>query len=169
GESLIVRQTGRLRSLVQSLPSPATQYPALLLLIESPGGRLLTATKPYTSASPGSIHLSLDPDTISEDNPVLIASAFPLHSRRRSTLRRTYKCCLTIGQHDLPGAVPNSASLIYSELLFALTNVFCFVYYHASDLNNIIQYLASWVEARKPSAVQCIPPEIVIIIIKEGV
>ncbi|KAK3935780.1 patatin-like phospholipase-like protein [Diplogelasinospora grovesii] len=150
-----------MNNIIESLPSLTTQYPALLLLVKSPGGRLLTANEPYTSASPGSIHLSLNPDTISEDNPVLIASAFPLHSRRRSTLRRTYKCYLTI-------AMPSSTSLIYSELLFALTNVFCFVYHHASDLNNIVQYLASWVEARKPSAVQCIPPEIVIIITKEG-
>src|SRR5439155_35749 len=112
-----IRQSWRLRNLVNSLPSPSSQRPTLLLLFESQTSRLLTANEPCTSASAGSIHLCLDLDTVSKNNPVLVASAFSINSRRRVTLRRKSKCCSTVKEHLLPKPAASSEGHLYSHLL----------------------------------------------------
>lgn len=169
GASSVVQQTGRLRSLVRTLPSPSSQRPALVLLLESQNGRILTANESCTSVTPGSIHLCLDSETLSLDNPVFVASAFPSRSRRRIIHPKGRKCCSIIRQHTLSGPPDMFESLIYSRLLFPFVDLFCFVYHDTSDLESIRQSLNGLVEARKPPAIQCILPEILIILTKEGV
>ncbi|KAK3938223.1 patatin-like phospholipase-like protein [Diplogelasinospora grovesii] len=170
GSSSLVRQTGRLRSLVRSLPSPSTQTPTLVLLLESRNGRILTADEPCTSAtSPGTIHLCLDSETLSQNNPVLVASSFPVQSRRRIALRKGYKCCSTLRRHTLSGSPDNTESLIHSQVLLPFVDVFCFIYHDTSDLDYIVYCLNGWVEARKSSAIQCVLPEMLILLTEEGV
>ncbi len=168
GTSSVVRQTGRLRSLICSLPDPSNQYPTLQLLVEAQDRRILTAAEPCTSANPGSVHLCLDSDTLSENNPAIIASAFPIHPRRQTVLRKGFKCCSTIGQHTIHGSPANSQALLYSQLLFPFVDVFCFTYHDVSDLDNIVEHLVTWTEIRKQLSSRCTLPEISIILTKEG-
>ncbi|KAM7210074.1 patatin-like phospholipase-like protein [Rhypophila decipiens] len=169
GESSIVQQTGRYRSLVRILPFPSSQRPALVLLLESRNGRILTANEPCTSAAPGSAHLSLDSETVLQDNPVFVVSAFPVRPKRRSVSHKERKCCSIIGQHVLSEPPGASESLIYSRLLFPLVDVYCFVYHDTSDLENIQQSLYGVVQGRKASAIRCVLPEILIVLTKEGI
>ena len=168
GTSSLVRQTSRLWSLVHSLPSPASQQPSLILLFESRTGRTLTVNEPCTSATPGTVHLRLDSETVSQDNPVLVASAFPVRPKRRIIPRKGRRCCSTVAQHTLPGPPDESESLIYSRLLYPFVDLFCFVYHDGSDVENIVQNIKGCVQARKMSTVQGVLPEILIIIAREG-
>lgn len=165
--STTVTQTGRFRSLVNSLQSPRSQYPSLIFFIESQSRRILTASQPCTSASPGRIHLSLEPDTVSEEYPTLVASAFSISSTRRSMLRRKSKCCSVINQQLLDMPAARSESLIFSRIWFPFVDVFCFVYHSDSDLENIINKMLSLVETQKKSSFDYIMPEIIIVITRE--
>ncbi|KAB5514941.1 patatin-like phospholipase-like protein [Coniochaeta sp. 2T2.1] len=169
GPSLVVRQTGRLRSLVQSLPSPSSQHPAVVLLLESQNERTITANEPCTSANPGSVHLRLDFDTASLKHPLFVASAFPVHSKRRIALHKGYNCCSTVGQFTLPGPRVSMQTLLYSRFLIPFVDVFCFVYHAPPDLENIAQNLLGWVKTLDQSRAPYVPPEIMIIIATEAV
>lgn len=169
GTSLVIRQTGRLRSLVQALPSPSSQHPAVVLLLESQNGRILTANEPCTSANPGSIHLHLESNTASRKHPLFIASAFPVHSQRPATLRKGYKCCSTVGEFTHSGPRVSMETILYSQYLIPFVDVFCFVYHDPPDLENIAQNILGWAKSLNKLRTPCVPPEIMIFIANEAV
>jgi hypothetical protein len=166
-QTTLARQSGRLRSIVRSLPSPSLQYPSMVLFLESRNKRILTDDHPCKTI-PGTVQLCLDSYTKSSINPILIGNAFPLAYKNKRSCQRIYNCCSTVNQQYINESALKFENRIYSQILYPFVDVFCFIYSVPSDLNEILQYLTSWAECLKSSATNCVSPEILVFFVNKN-
>lgn len=152
GEAALL-ESDRLQTLIKHIPHPNVQQPSLILLIgnteKSVALRALFGLKRarrFTiKRNPGEVHLHLDPSSVFNGRPILLADgdvpnyisgrrnakADKCHETRRLPLRRS----------------GNTAAVdIYTHLLFPFTNVFCFFSADVGGFRQIARHLATWLE-----------------------
>lgn len=139
-ESCVIRQTYRLRTLIQSLPAPSDQTPTLALFFESP-------ERTYFPASQASgVHLRLDPQTERGQHPLLVASTQSLLSHRPSRINASHEC--GDGSIVQERVFPRSESLsVLPRLLLPFVDVVCFACVNMSDLRVVEAHVNQWILA----------------------
>ena len=165
GASSVARQTGRLRSLVRSLPSPSSQTPGVCLFTEPAGATVWKSWGVCTTAAPGTIHAHLDPQTATLQNPLFVATAFPVRPGRRVDLHKGYRCCSTIGQHALEESLTATDELVRTRLLFPFVDIFGFVCRDSSDVEDIAQTLSVLDTVRRTLPADCVLPEVIVALV----
>ncbi|KAH7132983.1 hypothetical protein EDB81DRAFT_888099 [Dactylonectria macrodidyma] len=133
-ERLLVRQSGRLKALVDQLPHPDTQTPSFVLTFTCGPLRQQRGTRKRSAAAACStVHLDLEPHSVASPNPVFLATSFlsrtnatrpPTHGSHRLTPPR--RCCSIISETSIslePHVARANAQL---QILFPYIDVICF-------------------------------------------
>ncbi|OQU97158.1 hypothetical protein CLAIMM_03134 [Cladophialophora immunda] len=155
----------RLQTLIDEIPSPDLQQPSLLVFIGHTAKlsalRLLGVDKKRQKSAGrrkrgGGVHLQQGNPDVFHDVPVLLAdgdlpyralkkmSSAQCHETRQLMLPR-----IRGGVRDL--ALEDAADHLYSRLLGAFADVFCFFSTDVGGFGPVVRRLASWLENGKPT------------------
>ncbi|KAJ4514501.1 hypothetical protein HRR83_002587 [Exophiala dermatitidis] len=155
----------RLQTLIDEFPSPDLQQPSLLVFIghtaklsalRSLGGEENRPKSAGRRKRGGGVHLQRGNRDVFRDVPVLLAdgdlpyrdlkkrSSAQCHETRQLMLPR-----IRAGVRDL--ALEDAADHLYSRLLGAFADVFCFFSTDVGGFGPVVRRLASWLEHGKPS------------------
>ncbi|KAH6984112.1 hypothetical protein EDB80DRAFT_625131 [Ilyonectria destructans] len=146
-DRLLVRQSGRLKALVDQLPHPETQTPSLVFTFTCRGG----ARKRSAAAACSTVHLDLEPHSVASPNPVFLATSFlsrtnatrlPTHGSDRLTPPR--RCCSIMSETSIslePRLGPANAHL---QILFPYIDVICFPCSSRQCLALLLEQFACW-------------------------
>ncbi|KAL6402820.1 patatin-like phospholipase [Ilyonectria robusta] len=131
-DCLLVRQSGRLKALVNLLPHPETQTPSLVLTY-GPLRQQRGTRKRSLAAACSTVHLDIEPETVASPNPVLLATSFlsptsatrfPTHDPPRVTPPR--RCCSIKSETSISLEPRLALADTHLEILFPYIDVICF-------------------------------------------
>jgi hypothetical protein len=162
---VVLSISDRLQTLINDTPSPDLQQPSLLVFIghtaklsalRSLGVDENRKKSAGRQKRGGGVHLQLGNPDVFQDVPVLLAdgdlpyrdlkkrSSAQCHEARQLTLPR-----IRGGVRDL--ALEDAADHLYSRLLGAFADVFCFFSTDIGGFGPVVRRLASWLENGKPT------------------
>lgn len=162
---VILYISDRLQTLIDEIPSPDLRQPSLLVFIGHTAKlsalRVLGAEKHRQKSTGrrkrgGGVHLQRGNPDVFHDVPVLLAdgdlpyrdlkkmSSAECHETRQLMLPR-----IRGGVRDL--AIEDAADHLYSRLLGAFADVFCFFSTDVGGFGPVVRRLASWLENGKPT------------------
>jgi len=166
GNETSLFESDKLQTLTYHLQDPDTQQPSLLVLIGNTSKSsvlrelfgIKKAWKFRSNRYAGEIHLHLDPSTVFNSRPILIADGdLPEEDLRRKGLL-TQKCHETT-RRTCPKSAESCNTLdgttdsIYSRLLLPFADVFCFFSADLGGFRQIARHLAKWLEKGQPSTI----------------
>lgn len=154
----IIRQTSRLRKIVQSLPSPSCQFPGFILLFESPETSCLSGRDGST------VHLRLESESAYHRQPMLIASSQSFLSHGTGTKVYGYTQCNTIQQTAFPRQ-ESTKNLV--ALYQPFVDVLCFMCINLSDTRDIQAHIDQWCR-NLMDATNEVPMPVVMILLAEN-
>ncbi|KAF1948543.1 patatin-like phospholipase-like protein [Byssothecium circinans] len=149
--------TDRLQKIANHISNPDTVSPSLFVLIggtaKSVALRQLFGIKRSrrftTKRSTGEVHLHIDPLSLSNGRPALIAEGALLMKTPKG--RIPSEKCHEITRRTIRGAGesvdPNRiATAIYSKLLFPFADIFCFFSDDLGGFKQVARHLAAWLD-----------------------
>ncbi|PVH90608.1 FabD/lysophospholipase-like protein [Periconia macrospinosa] len=153
GEAALL-ESDRLQTLVNHIPHPNVQQPSLFLLIGNTEKSIalralfgLKRARKFTiKRNPGEVHLHLDPSSVFNGRPILLADGDVPNYISGGENAKTDKCHETI-RRSLRRSGNTAAVDIYTHLLFPFTDVFCFFSADIGGFRQIARHLATWLES----------------------
>jgi hypothetical protein len=166
GDETSLLESDKLQTLTHHLQDPDTQQPSLFVLIgntsKSSALRELfgikKAWKFRSNRYAGEIHLHLDPSSIFNSRPILIADGDLPQQGLRIKGPSTHKCHETTRRScpkpaDSCNTLDGTTDSIYSRLLLPFADVICFFSADLGGFRQIAQHLAKWLEKGQPSTI----------------
>lgn len=150
----VLQYGNRLNNITRSLPHPVKQHPSIVLFVgKQSKARALRAIYPgngiSNSRNYGIAKICVDPATINDDHPVLIADSCPEYTQ---TNLRGKHACHEISNH--PVAWPDNenrpptqqavGNYIYARMLSLFIDVLCIFAQDCGGLDGVAERLASW-------------------------
>jgi hypothetical protein len=154
GEAALL-ESDRLQNLLNDIPHPDAQQPSLFVLIGNTEKSIalralfgLKRARRFTiKRNSGEVHLHLDPASVFNGRPILLADGDVPKHRRKANDAKTEKCHEII-RRPLRRSLTeeNIPDSIYTHLLFPFTDVFCFFSADLGGFRQIARHLAMWLE-----------------------
>jgi hypothetical protein len=171
-----VHYSGRLYNLQKSLPRPSEQYPSLLFFIgRSSKLAALRSMYPESRLSTyrhhGIANICVDPATLEDRYPALIADSYPNGPAQVSPSAAEEKCHETTSQQvdwpivkDGPPDLQEKIDLVNARLLSLFIDVLCIFADDCGGLAGIVTKLASWAALGSASSLpRPVRPRVVVV------
>ena len=170
----VLHYGNRLQNVTDSLPNPVQQCPSLILFVgKQSKARALRDIFPGNSISScrssGIANICVDPTTVDNDYPTLIADSDP--ERTQSSLRGKDVCHETIthavawsDEEDGPLTQQGLVDHVHARLLSLFTHVLCIFAQDCGGLDRVAEQLATWTALGSASSLPgSVHPRLVIV------
>ncbi|KAH7120075.1 hypothetical protein B0J13DRAFT_532358 [Dactylonectria estremocensis] len=151
-DRLLVRQSGRLKALVDQLPHPEIQTPSLVLTFTCRSLQQQRGTRKGSAAAAcSSVHLDLDPHSVASPNPVFLATSFlsrtnatrlPTHASHGLTPPR--RCCSIMSETSISLEPHLARANAHLQIPFPYIDVICFLCSSGQCLALLREQFACW-------------------------
>jgi hypothetical protein len=149
----VLQYGNRLDNIANSIPRPAKQWPSLILFLgKQSKAKALRAMFPGNGVSscrrPGLANVCVDPATVSDDHPFLIADWCPeqtlANQRDSGACHEAITHPVAWSDDDGPPTQHDVTDHIQMRLLSLFTNVLCIFAQDFGGLDQVAERLASW-------------------------
>lgn len=153
GSSFFLQYGNRLNNITHSLPHPERQYPSLIFFVgKQSKARAVRALFPGNSISRcrnyGIANICLDPATLNDEHPVLLADSTPDHPQKN--LRGKVACHeitnYPVSWSDSENSLASQDLVdhIHARILSLFTDVLCIFAQDCGGLDAVAERLATW-------------------------